>query len=122
MHILVVNDDGPPSHQSSPYVHSLVRELQSHGHTVSVCLPFSQRSWIGKAHLIGQTVKPLYYRSPAAPSPPAGLPPSEDDGTTHARPWTGPGEKEEWELVDGTPASCVQIGQYHAFRSRGPVG
>src|SRR3569833_961570 len=63
MHILVVNDDGPPSHQSSPYVHSLVRELQSHGHTVSVCLPHTQRSWIGKAHMIGQTVKPLYYRS-----------------------------------------------------------
>ena len=121
MHILVVNDDGPPSHQSSPYVHSLVRELQSHGHTVSVCLPHTQRSWIGKAHMIGQTVKPLYYRPPAAPSPPAGLPPSEDDGTTHARPWTGPGEKEEWVLVDGTPASCVQIGLYHAFRSRGPV-
>ncbi len=49
MHILVVNDDGPPSPHSSPYVHSLVRALQAAGHVVSVCLPDTQRSWIGKA-------------------------------------------------------------------------
>jgi tubulin---tyrosine ligase len=29
--------------------------------------------------------------------------------------------KEEWILVDGTPASCVQIGLYHEFKDRGPV-
>ena len=29
--------------------------------------------------------------------------------------------KEEWILVDGTPASCVQIGLYHEFNDRGPV-
>ncbi|KAK3903821.1 survival protein sure-like phosphatase/nucleotidase [Staphylotrichum tortipilum] len=138
MHILVVNDDGPPSPHSSPYVHSLVRELQAHGHTVSVCLPHTQRSWIGKAHMIGQTVKPLYYRPPPASAPAAGL--VHDDhhqqqdstdnnnkggntsahGTTHTRPSTRPGT-EEWILVDGTPASCVQIGLYHFFRDRGPV-
>ncbi|KAK4103331.1 sure-like protein [Parathielavia hyrcaniae] len=151
MHILVVNDDGPPSPHSSPYVHSLVRELQAHGHIVSVCLPHTQRSWIGKAHMIGQTVKPLYYRPPPPSAPAAGL--SHDDeqpppaaahntnpttqpataqdtsaattaeprhGTTHSRPSSRPGT-EEWILVDGTPASCVQIGLYHFFRERGPV-
>merc|ERR1712000_456863 len=61
MHILVVNDDGPPSNQSSPYVHSLVKSLQEAGHIVSVVLPHTQRSWIGKAHIIGQTVKPTYF-------------------------------------------------------------
>ncbi|KAL2261023.1 hypothetical protein VTK26DRAFT_4803 [Humicola hyalothermophila] len=159
MHILVVNDDGPPSPHSSPYVHSLVRELQARGHVVSVCLPHTQRSWIGKAHMIGQTVKPLYYRPPPPSAPAAGLSPAEDPpagaaaavqngtgtgtgtgnsaattqqpqqqqphaqqshGTTHARPSTRPGT-EEWILVDGTPASCVQIGLYHFFRDRGPV-
>ncbi len=135
MHILVVNDDGPPSPHSSPYVHSLVRELQAHGHTVSVCLPHTQRSWIGKAHMIGQTVKPLYYRPPPASAPAAGLVhdhqqgnndtkagenPSAAHGTTHPRPSTRPGT-EEWILVDGTPASCVQIGLYHFFRDRGPI-
>lgn len=119
MHILIVNDDGPPSTHSSPYVHSLVRELQVAGHTVSVCLPHTQRSWIGKAHMIGQTVKPLYYRPPPASSAPAGLGPAEDVGTTHKRP-SGDGSVEEWVLVDGTPASCVQIGLHHFFRERGP--
>lgn len=140
MHILIVNDDGPPSPHSSPYVHSLVRELQAAGHVVSVCLPHTQRSWIGKAHMIGQTVKPLYYRPPPASAPAAGLERpgrehnhadtdtadvTDDDnvnahGTTHSRPSTRPGV-EEWILVDGTPASCVQIGLYHFFKDRGPV-
>lgn len=137
MHILVVNDDGPPSPHSSPYVHSFVRELQSAGHTVSVCLPNTQRSWIGKAHMIGQTVKPSYYRPPPLSQPAAGLEPAapEDDekaaaaaaaaassahGTVHARPSSQPGT-EEWVLVDGTPASCAQIGLFHFFQDRGPV-
>ncbi|KAK0707481.1 hypothetical protein B0H67DRAFT_495956 [Lasiosphaeris hirsuta] len=132
MHILIVNDDGPPSPHSSPYVHSLVRELQQAGHVVSVCLPHTQRSWIGKAHMIGQTVKPTYYRPPPPSAPAAGLTTDttstqantgDDDsnhGTTHTRPSTRPGT-EEWVLVDGTPASCVQIGLYHFFADRGPV-
>lgn len=131
MHILVVNDDGPPSPHSSPYVHSLVRQLQSSGHTVSVCLPHTQRSWIGKAHMIGQTLKPTYYRPPPlSPSSasnnnlPAGLGDPDDDavhGSTHPRP-SPSGDVEEWVLVDGTPASCVQIGLHHFFAAaRGPV-
>jgi len=130
MHILIVNDDGPPSPHSSPYVHSLVRELQAAGHVVSVCLPHTQRSWIGKAHMIGQTVKPIYYRPPPLGKPAAGLVAPEGEsaeteeenshGTTHSRPSTRPGT-EEWILVDGTPASCVQIGLYHFFKDRGPV-
>lgn len=56
-HAQITNDDGPPSDQSSPYVHSLVSTLQQHGHTVSVVLPHTQRSWIGKAHLVGKSVR-----------------------------------------------------------------
>jgi len=108
-----VNDDGPPSNQSSPYVHSFVKNLQEAGHIVSVVLPNKQRSWIGKAHIIGQTVKPTYFR-------PGTL--HNDDGTTHSRPLPpGSKEQEEWILVDGTPASCVQIGLYHYFQDRGPI-
>jgi tubulin--tyrosine ligase len=121
MHILVVNDDGPPSPHSSPYVHSLVRSLQAAGHLVSVCLPHTQRSWIGKAHMIGQTVKPTYYRPPPPSAPAAGLAASGGaDGSTHARP-SATADVEEWILVDGTPASCVQIGLHHFFGDRGPV-
>ncbi|KAI1091105.1 sure-like protein [Rostrohypoxylon terebratum] len=119
MHILVTNDDGPPSPTSSPYVHSLVRELQKRGHVVSVCLPHTQRSWIGKAHMIGQTVKPLYYRPSETfdPSPAAA---SKAQGTTNSRPSKN-GKDEEWILVNGTPASCAQIGLHHFFREKGPV-
>ncbi|KAI1373568.1 sure-like protein [Hypoxylon crocopeplum] len=119
MHILVTNDDGPPSPTSSPYVHSLVRELQKSGHTVSVCLPHTQRSWIGKAHIIGQTVKPLYYRPSETfdPSPSAA---SQAQGSTYTRPGKN-SKEEEWILVDGTPASCAQIGLHHFFHEKGPV-
>lgn len=140
MHILLVNDDGPPSTHSSPYVHTLVRALQAAGHLVSVCLPHTQRSWIGKAHLIGHTVRPTYYRPPPLPANPAGLifgeGVPESVGTTHRHPARrrkpapdggsgssdqGEAEVEEWVLVDGTPASCVQIGLHHLFADRGPV-
>ncbi|KAI3398954.1 hypothetical protein diail_7981 [Diaporthe ilicicola] len=120
MHILLINDDGPPSTHSSPYVHSLVRELQAAGHTVSVCLPHTQRSWIGKAHMIGQTLRPTYYRPPQASSLPAGLGSEDDIGTTHSKP-SRSGDVEEWILVDGTPASCAQIGLHHFFKDRGAV-
>ncbi|KAI9842259.1 MAG: hypothetical protein M1838_003199, partial [Thelocarpon superellum] len=119
MHILVINDDGPPSTQSSPYVHSLVLGLQDAGHAVSVVLPHTQRSWIGKAHMVGQTVKPTYFR-------PGTL--HQDDGTTHPTPLlsgsgsgSGSESSEEWMLLDGTPASCAQIGIHHYRRDRGPV-
>lgn len=114
MHILVTNDDGPPSPESSPYVHCLVRHLQQAGHVVSVCLPHTQRSWIGKAHMIGQTLTPSYYRPGAAAHG------RDAEGTTHHRP-SPTADVEEWVLVDGTPASCVQIGLYHFFADRGPV-
>ncbi|KAJ5643753.1 uncharacterized protein N7484_006260 [Penicillium longicatenatum] len=116
MHILVTNDDGPPSNQSSPYVHSLVHWLQSAGHTVSVILPHQQRSWIGKAHLVGASVKPTYFR-------PGTL--HQEDGTVHHLPRGSNGEPDdggdEWILIDSTPASCVQIGLFHYFQERGPV-
>jgi tubulin--tyrosine ligase len=63
--------------------------------------------------MVGQTVKPTYFR-------PGTL--HKDDGTTHSRPLPGrSSESEEWILVDGTPASCVQIGLYHYFQDRGPI-
>ncbi|VUC34915.1 unnamed protein product [Clonostachys rosea] len=114
MHILVTNDDGPPSPDSSPYVRCLIKQLQDAGHTVSVCLPHTQRSWIGKAHMIGQTLKPTYYR------PSKELHGEDALGSTHPRP-SASGDVEEWVLIDGTPASCVQIGLHHFFQDRGPI-
>lgn len=105
-----MNDDGPPSNQSSPYVHSLIDTFEKAGHTVSVVLPHVQRSWIGKAHIVGQTLTPSYFR-------PGSL--HQDDGVTSDRPFKDDGE--EWILIDGTPASCVHIGLHHFFKDKGPV-
>lgn len=110
--IQVVNDDGPPSKVSSPYIHSFVTELRSIGATVSVVLPHTQRSWIAKAHLVGKTVTPTYFR-------PGTL--HADDGTTHDRPRPDGDDGDEWVLVDGTPASCAQIGIHHYFQEKGPI-
>ncbi|EUC48859.1 hypothetical protein COCMIDRAFT_2314 [Bipolaris oryzae ATCC 44560] len=119
MHILVTNDDGPPSDQSSPYVHSLVSTLQKYGHTVSVVLPHTQRSWIGKAHLVGKSISPTYYRPEPLQTTAGGR--LTNHGTTHNSPLPPSSNEEEWVLVDSTPASCVQIGLYHYFTERGPI-
>ncbi|KAF2140710.1 uncharacterized protein K452DRAFT_359731 [Aplosporella prunicola CBS 121167] len=123
MHILVTNDDGPPSNDSSPYVHPFITALQEAGHTVSVVLPHTQRSWIGKAHIVGHSIRPSYFRPDAIPKP---LPASANNrfpntGSTHAAPLPASSTDEEWLLVDSTPASCVQIGLHHYFGARGPV-
>lgn len=60
--------------------------------------------------MVGQTLTPTYYR-------PGTL--HKDDGNTQDRPFND--GKEEWILLDGTPASCTQIGFWHLFNDRGPI-
>ncbi len=75
-------------------------------------LPHEQRSWIGKAHFVGQLTKPTYFR-------PGNV--HKDDGTTHARPLPSDQDGEEWILVNGTPATCAQLGLHHFFQDRPPI-
>ncbi|KAL5046270.1 hypothetical protein BDW71DRAFT_68799 [Aspergillus fruticulosus] len=113
MHILLVNDDGPPSLRLSPYVRPLVNALQSAGHLVSVAIPAASRSWIGKAHIIEAPLKATYV-------PPAAF---RNDGTwdesyeANSESESGP----EWPWVvitNGTPAACVQLGLFNLFTDR----
>lgn len=60
--------------------------------------------------MVGQTLTPTYFRPGTI---------LQDDGITQEEPFDDDGE--EWILVDGTPASCVQIGLYHMFKDRQPV-
>jgi 5'/3'-nucleotidase SurE len=64
--------------------------------------------------MIGKTLTPRYYR----PSTEAHG--EKSQGTTHERP-SPSGDVEEWILIDGTPASCVQIGLHHFFQDKGPI-
>lgn len=75
-------------------------------------LPHQQRSWIGKAHFVGQVTKPTYFRPGAI---------HKDDGTTHTKPLSANEDGEEWVLVDGTPATCAQLGLHHFFQDRPPI-
>ncbi|RMX88941.1 hypothetical protein D0869_01263, partial [Hortaea werneckii] len=111
----VTNDDGPPSAESSPYVLPFVRTLESAGHTVSVVLPDSQRSWIGKAHMVGQDVQATHYW------PPQDTPETHSAASSSAAASDHDG-KTPWVLVNSTPASCAQLGlSRFFFQERGEV-
>ncbi|KAL3461470.1 survival protein sure-like phosphatase/nucleotidase [Aspergillus heterothallicus] len=118
MHILVLNDDGPPSRRLSPYVRPLVNTLQDAGHLVSVAIPAASRSWIGKAHIIEAPLKATYV-------PPNAF---RNDGTwdnayapLEETPEDGKSELEWVVITNGTPASCVQLGLFNLFTDRPPV-
>lgn len=104
-------------------MYALVQALHEAGHVVSVCLPHVQRSWIGKAHFIGQRVTPTYYQPGAGPCGEGGIfsetpqaKRSSDRSTSSDNVALA-----EWVLVDGTPATCAQLGLHHLFKYRGPV-
>ncbi|KAK0310193.1 hypothetical protein LTR82_014875 [Friedmanniomyces endolithicus] len=113
MHILVTNDDGPPSTAASPFILPFVRALERVGHTVSVIIPDAQRSWIGKAHLVGQDVVATPYWAPAT-NPDVHSPSNQTsdggDGSGGTVESGGEGKGKPWILVNSTPASCAQLG------------
>lgn len=60
---------------------------------------------------MNQITKPTYFR-------PGSL--HRDDGVTHDRP-SATETDEEWILIDGTPATCAQLGLFHFFKEKPPV-
>lgn len=145
----LVNDDGPPSRKLSPYVRPLVDTLKNAGHQVSVAIPATSRSWIGKAHIIGAELTATYvhpdqfrddgsfaittttattvqqnhneHRQGGLPLTPA----ASDEHLRAAAPVvaaTDENNNEDWVVVsNGTPASCAQLGIYELFRDRGAI-
>ncbi|KAK9467737.1 tubulin-tyrosine ligase family-domain-containing protein [Lipomyces arxii] len=109
MHILVTNDDGPPG-PDSPFVHYFIEALKKYTDwDISVALPSSQKSWISKAHVIGETISASFV------SP-------NEAGGGYEGPYDVPrGQGEEWALLNCTPASCTQVGIFHLFKEKGPV-
>ncbi|RAH49105.1 5'/3'-nucleotidase SurE [Aspergillus brunneoviolaceus CBS 621.78] len=136
MHILVVNDDGPPSRRLSPYIQPLVSALQAAGHLVSVAIPAASRSWIGKAHLIEASLKATYvppqafhndgtwnetYTHTGPNDNDTDSPTNGTTTTTRATPSSG-NPNDEWVVItNGTPASCVQLGLFNLFPDRPPI-
>lgn len=120
MRVLLTNDDGGPNDMASPYVKFLVTAIVEHTNwDLTICVPFSQKSWIGKAHFAGRDVTVKYiYSSLSKP----------EDNSYHG-PFPTPNEKlksnpdlQEWCLVDnGTPATCTDIGVNHICGGRDNV-
>ncbi|SGY34572.1 BQ5605_C002g01654 [Microbotryum silenes-dioicae] len=102
--VVVTNDDGPPTDLSghSPFVYpfacALVGQL---GWDVKVVVPSSQRSWVGKSYAITQVTTGRYFY----PTGPNG---TDGEQCELPRPLKE-GEKTEWALLDGTPATCANI-------------
>ncbi|KAL0938647.1 tubulin-tyrosine ligase PBY1-like protein 1 [Colletotrichum truncatum] len=103
MRLMVVNDDGPPS-SVSPYLALFVGALHDAGHETVVVIPDRPLSWIGKAHAVGKTLTAA-SRCPASFADKTCAVPgcAETEDRQH-----------RWLVVDGPPASCTQIGLFHA--------
>ncbi|CAN6651204.1 probable tubulin--tyrosine ligase Pby1p [Trichomonascus vanleenenianus] len=112
MHVLLTNDDGPPG-VDSPYIHYFVEAVRKYTDwDLSIALPHQQRSWIGKAHIMGQDITASYVY------------PGEEVGEPFEGPIDAPkadSDEQAWVLLDGTPASCANIGIHHLFKEKGPV-
>jgi len=75
------------------------------GWNVKVVLPASQKSWIGKAFQIKEITKGAYFYP-------------KEDGQGEISAITRAlkdGELAEWILLDGTPATCVNIALHNLF-------
>lgn len=112
MRVLLTNDDGGPDALASSYIKYFVSAVLKYTDwDITIAVPFSQKSWIGKAHFAGNdvTVKFIYsslskpednsYQGPFATS----------QASLKADP-----DLKEWCLIDnGTPATCTDIGLNH---------
>ena len=123
MRVLLTNDDGPLNDEFSPYVRPFVQHIRKNypDWELTICIPHTQRSWIGKAHFAGKSLTAQFlYSKPDA------------DDNSYLGPFIRPqlnridsklprdtrnseisNDDIEWILIDGTPASCVNIGLHH---------
>jgi len=81
--------------------------LTALGWDVKVVLPSSQKSWICKAFHITEVTKGQYFY----PTGPDGL---TGEISATSRPLKD-GEVAEWILLDGTPATCANVGLHNIY-------
>ncbi|KAI8083986.1 survival protein sure-like phosphatase/nucleotidase [Gilbertella persicaria] len=100
MKVLICNDDGPPSWEESPFILPFVQHLESLGWEVKVCLPDSQKSWIAKSFLIKDEIYLRYFNR------------ITQQITVEKE------NENDFFLLSGTPATCVNIALNHLFRDQ----
>lgn len=88
-----------------------MNSLQAAGHSVSVAIPGASRSWIGKAHIIEASLTAHYVHPDSFRS----------DGTWDETYQPENDSQQPWVVVvNGTPASCTQLGLHNLFTDRPP--
>ncbi|KAH9825129.1 survival protein sure-like phosphatase/nucleotidase [Melampsora americana] len=107
--VLLTNDDGPCSSSESPFIHSFSRHLRStflgsSPEKLKVVLPDSQKSWIGKAYIIKDTISLNYF--------------DPESSTKSKRPIKNLKSQDQWILLSGTPASCSNIALFNLFPNK----
>ncbi|KAH3667769.1 hypothetical protein WICMUC_005301 [Wickerhamomyces mucosus] len=114
MHVLLTNDDGPLNDDASPYVKYFVDAVEElTDWDLSIVVPNQQRSWIGKAHFAGKDLTASFiYPTNQGNSFQGPFPTSQENLAKQSK---------EWALIDGTPASCSDIGINHLYQYKGPV-
>lgn len=123
MRVLLTNDDGPLNDQFSNYIRPFVQTLKRlYPHwQLTICVPHVQKSWIGKAHLAGKKLSAQFLYSKMNSDDNSYLGPFIQpqvalEGSKLPRQAINPEVSRddiEWILIDGTPASCSNIGLHH---------
>lgn len=119
MHVLITNDDGPLNTEFSPYIRPFIQNLiKIHPDwTFTILIPSVQKSWSAKSHIAGHTAHLQFiYSNPEAKDnsfigpfvQPQRL--SKFLDLPHVINPEIPENYIEWCLLDGSPASCANIG------------
>ncbi|KAI8328840.1 survival protein sure-like phosphatase/nucleotidase [Chlamydoabsidia padenii] len=98
LRVLICNDDGPPHQEESPFIMPFIEYLEQQGWQVTACLPNSQKSWIGKSLMIRDKISVSYYHR-------------DTKDISHQQ-----RHHSDLTLLNGTPATCVNIALYHLFK------
>ncbi|KAJ7615287.1 survival protein sure-like phosphatase/nucleotidase [Mycena polygramma] len=106
MKVLLTNDDGPPDSTTSPFIFAFYHRLVALGlGSQSSCYPVPRNHWIGKAFHITEVTEGRYFY-------PKG--PGTRETSATSRPLKD-GEVAEWILLDGTPATCANVGLHNIY-------
>lgn len=109
LRVLLTNDDGPPG-PDSPYIYGFAKRLvEDFDCDVKVVIPNAQKSWIGKAFHIKEIVRGCFYY-------PKGNDGAGETSVSSRALNSEEGEFAEWVLLDGTPATCTNIGLHNLFK------
>lgn len=119
MNVLITNDDGPLDDEFSPYIKPFIYNILKYrpDWNITIVLPNVQRSWNSKAHLAGKDLTLTFiYTDPSNTKDNSFFGPFQHSIKDQLSSYDLPNNCIEWCLIDGTPASCVNIALHHLLK------